>query len=362
MRALFEAHPRTAERLPFVSLCDVPTPVDRWHGLGDALGIELWAKRDDRTAEPYGGNKVRKLELALGAALARGSRTTVTVGYLGSNHALATAVHASRLGLHPVSLLIRERPKDGTVDKLRAQVAHGAELHLIESPAELRRVRTRVLARAAVGDRRPPTAIPAGLSSPLGSVGYVAAGFELARQISAGELPEPARIYVPLSTAGTAAGLLLGLRASGIGSPIHAIRVIDDTVANPKELYKRLAFTLALLRRKDPDFPHVKFDAERLYLRDDQFGAGYGRRTELSAEAEELAAATQDQVVDATYSAKALAAVLADARADDIDGPVLFWCTYDGRPLEPLCGSVGVDQLPAPFRELVDARPTSTVG
>jgi D-cysteine desulfhydrase len=362
VRALFEAHPRLAETLPFVSLCGVPTPVDRWDGLGDALGVEVWAKRDDRTAEPYGGNKVRKLELVLGSALRRGSRTTVTVGYVGSNHAVATAVHASRLGLRPVSLLIRDHPDAATVDKLRAQLAHGAELHLVESAAELRRVTSRVLARVALHDLRPPTFIRAGASSPLGSVGYVAAGYELARQIESGALPEPARIYLPLSTAGTAAGLLLGLRAAGVGSPVHAVRVIDDTVANAKELYKRLAFTLALLRRADPDFPHVKFDAERLYLRDDQFGPGYGRPTDRSAEAETLVAAMQAQVIDGTYSAKALAALIADARAGGIDGPVLFWCTYDGRPLEPLCGSVGVEQLPDPFRDLIGSHPTIPVG
>jgi len=37
--------------------------------LSRRLGSEVWVKRDGLTAERYGGNKVRKLEFALGAVL-----------------------------------------------------------------------------------------------------------------------------------------------------------------------------------------------------------------------------------------------------------------------------------------------------
>lgn len=359
-RPLFDAHPRLQARLPHLSLAELPTPVEHWDTLSARLGIEVWAKRDDRTAGPdpctYGGNKLRKLELVLGQAIRRGSRTTVTVGYTSSNHALCTAVHANRFGLRPVSLLLRQDPPTpGTEAKLLAQAAHGAELHLVDQRRDLDRAVAARMARAAWEDRRPPTYIPAGASSPLGAVGYVNAGYELAAQIASGALPEPARVYLPMGSLGTAAGLLVGLRAAGVPAPIHGIRVIGDEVANAKHLYKKLAFTLALLRRADPDFPHVSFDTAELWMRDDQFGDGYGRPTPASTRAAELVAEAQGVTVDATYSAKALAALVADAEAGLVEGPVLFWCTYDSRPLDSLAAGATLGDLPLPLRLYAEA-------
>ena len=64
--------------LPWVSLGEFPTPVERLELEGCAAS-EVWIKRDDRSGKPYGGNKVRKLELLLAQALEQGQRTAVTV-------------------------------------------------------------------------------------------------------------------------------------------------------------------------------------------------------------------------------------------------------------------------------------------
>ncbi len=362
-RPLFAAHPRLEARLAHVSLADVPTPVQRCAALSDALGVEVWAKRDDRTApadlDLYGGNKVRKLEFLLGQAIRRGSRTTVTVGYAGSNHALCTAVWAARLGMTPHSVLTRQEPAPGTTAKLLAQVGQGARLHLVDGRRGRDQAVRRVLMQAALEDRRPPAAIAAGGSSPLGTLGYVDAGFELAEQIRAGELPQPSRVYVPAGSMGTAAGLLLGLRAAGVPSPVHAVRVIGDDSVNPKLLYRLLAFTLASLRRNDPSFPHVAYDAAGLWLRDDQYGPGYGVPTSASRHAAEMAADLEGLTLDGTYSAKALAALAADAAAGLLEGPVLLWCTYDPRPLDALAHGAGLSDLPLMMRRYVEGLASS---
>jgi hypothetical protein len=70
-----------------------------------------------------------------------------------------------------------------------------------------------------------PYFIGPGGSSPLGTLGYAAAALELAEQVHAGVLPEPAAIYVPLGSGGTAAGLLLGARLGGLASRVCAVRV-----------------------------------------------------------------------------------------------------------------------------------------
>jgi CubicO group peptidase (beta-lactamase class C family) len=57
--------------VPRVSLGTFPTPVERLSVPGAAQ--EVWVKRDDRSGQSYGGNKIRKLEFLLADARARGA-------------------------------------------------------------------------------------------------------------------------------------------------------------------------------------------------------------------------------------------------------------------------------------------------
>ncbi|MFN2167091.1 MAG: D-cysteine desulfhydrase, partial [Anaerolineae bacterium] len=61
-RPLFEAFPALRERVPFVPLASLPTPVQRMERLSAAAGADLWVKRDGLTHPVYGGNKIRKFE------------------------------------------------------------------------------------------------------------------------------------------------------------------------------------------------------------------------------------------------------------------------------------------------------------
>jgi D-cysteine desulfhydrase len=224
--ALERRFPALAGRLPRRALATLPTPVHRLAALGRDAGIaELWVKRDDRTGEPYGGNKVRKLEWLLADAIARGHRTVLTTGALGSNHALATTIYARAVGLR--ALLCdsatdhRARPADALLDH-----AYGATIHAVLLIAAARRRVIGLLLRGALGRDR-PYLVPTGGSSAVGTLGYVNAGLELAEQVRAGELPEPAAIVVPLGSGGTVAGLVAGLALAGLATRVIAIRVTD---------------------------------------------------------------------------------------------------------------------------------------
>src|ERR1043166_10036696 len=83
-----------------VSLMQDPTPVEEMARLRAALGggPRLLVKRDDAIPFGFGGNKVRKLEFVLAAALDAGAETLVTLGGIQSNHARATAAAAGELG------------------------------------------------------------------------------------------------------------------------------------------------------------------------------------------------------------------------------------------------------------------------
>ncbi len=90
------------DALPRFSLLDGASPIQRLHRLEAALGgrgPRLYAKRDDIGPVGVGGNKLRKLELLIGAAIAEGCDTFITVGARQSNHARLSAAAAARAGL-----------------------------------------------------------------------------------------------------------------------------------------------------------------------------------------------------------------------------------------------------------------------
>ena len=107
MIPLFEHHQALARKLPYVSLGEFPTPVQKLDQLGRQLGLDnLFIKRDDLSGKVYGGNKIRKLEFILGDAVRNKAKEVLTFGSVGSNHALATAIYARQLGLKSISMLV----------------------------------------------------------------------------------------------------------------------------------------------------------------------------------------------------------------------------------------------------------------
>ncbi|MGH8495803.1 MAG: 1-aminocyclopropane-1-carboxylate deaminase/D-cysteine desulfhydrase [Gammaproteobacteria bacterium] len=319
MIALFEAHPELAERLPRVALGDFPTPVQRLERLGDGR-CELFVKRDDLSAEPYGGNKVRKLEFLLGRAVACGAKRVQTLGAAGSNHALATAIYARRLGLECTSLLYHQPVARYVARNLLFAKRSGATLELAANDL------------AAAGMRlRGSFHIPMGGSSVLGAIGFVNAGFELAAQVRRDELPRPQWIYVALGTMGTAAGLLLGLRAAGLDTRVVAVRVVAERIASPARLRRLYRNTNRLLHRLDPAFPRCPF--EGIEIREEFFGGKYARFTPEGMRAVALARDRASLALEGTYTGKTFAALLEDLRNPSMrDQVIVFWNTFNSRP------------------------------
>jgi 1-aminocyclopropane-1-carboxylate deaminase/D-cysteine desulfhydrase-like pyridoxal-dependent ACC family enzyme len=89
---------------------------------------------------------------------------------------------------------------------------------------------------------------------------------------------------------------------------------------------------LALLNESDPGFSRLRPESVGLHVREGFFGDGYAQPTAEGREAVELAAAYGLRL-EATYSGKTLAAVVTDARNNQLtDKTVLFWNTYNSRP------------------------------
>jgi 1-aminocyclopropane-1-carboxylate deaminase/D-cysteine desulfhydrase-like pyridoxal-dependent ACC family enzyme len=314
----------------------------RTAAISDAAGVSVWCKRDDRTAEPYGGNKVRKLEWLLGDARARGCAAIVTTGALGSHHVLATAVHGGARGFEVHAVLFPQPFHAHVEDQLRADLKAGATLYPARSYGAVAARMAWIATRLRMKGERAYVIGPGG-SSPVGALGYVEAGLELAAQIDRGEAPEPDAIYVAAGSGGTAAGLSIGLAAAGIVTRLVAVRVTDRIGINRTVLGQLVRRTVSLLRRADSRFPDVRREAlASLAIDATQLGPGYGAGTP-EAEAASRIAAGDDLGLDPTYTSKALAALLADAHAGRVSRP-LFWQTLSSASMVPLVA----DAPPAP--------------
>ncbi len=345
MIELFERFPGMVV-LPHVSLGRFPTPAGPLEGLNDRC--RLYIKDDGPSGPLYGGNKVRKLEFLLAAARRQGAQEVMTFGVAGSNHALATALYAEQQGLRCISVLTPQTNARYVARNLLVALTTNAELHHFDSEDDAARGARELREQRKRDDLPAPMVIPGGGSSPLGTVGFVNAAFELAAQIEAGLLPEPDRIYVALGTMGTAAGLLLGLRASGLKSRLVPIRVVRESIANGPGMQRLYEETNRLLHETDHSFPLIPFGLDG--IRDDQYGQKYAVFTEAGVAARRRVESACGLALEGTYTSKAMAALLADADGGALDGQdVLFWNTYNGVDLAERIAGLDYRRLPAPF-------------
>ena len=344
--ALFDRFPTLRDRLPWIPLATVPTPIEELPSPAGFRG-RLFVKRDDLTSPLYGGNKVRKFEYLLADARRLGARALVTVGGIGSNQGLAAALHGAALGF-AVELSLGWQPVTAGVRlAVRGMVAAGARIRYAAGPVGMfAAARAAMRARRRAGET--PYYIPFGATNTLASAGYVAAALELAAQVRAGEVPEPDRLFVPAGTLGTAAGLLVGCRVAGLRTRVTAVRVVARALANTPLLLWRARRVAALLARFDPAVPRVRFGRREVDLVGDFVGEGYGAPTREAEQA--LAWAAPRLRLETTYSGKALAACLEWCRDRAAGETVLFWNTHNSASF-PTVQDLG--GLSAPLRALL---------
>lgn len=340
--------------VPRLGLCDLPTPVERAAALGDALGVpDLHVKRDDVSAEPYGGNKPRKLEYTLARARERGVSTAWTAGGVGSNHVLATALHCRDVGLAPAAIQFPQPVTDHVRDNLRALATTDPTLRLVGGEAALVARAARLRLRQRLGADL--QYLPVGGSSPRGVLGFVRAAAELADQVATGEAPAPDRIVVPVGSGGTLAGLRLGVAMTDLDAAVVGVRVVEKLITNAASLTVQANRTARLLRGHGVDAPCLGPGA--FTVLDGYLGDGYGEPTAGGDSARETAA-DHGLTLDPTYTAKAVAAVADRAdRADRTDrwrdDTVLYWHTLSGAD-PPECPDADA-RLPDGYGRFLDA-------
>ena len=345
---LVSRFPEVGEALPRISLGQWPTSVTPMARLGARIGIgSLAAKREDQSSAVYGGNKVRKLEVALGAARAAGATEVVTFGAVGSNHALATAIFGTALGFQVTTFMMPQPSSRHVRMNLLGHAALGARVVLCADAAEVRAAAAEHVAAETRRTGVSPHVIPFGGSDALTTLGALDAGLEFAAQVAAGRAEAPDVVYVPFGSMGTAVGVALGMAAAGLTPEVRAVRVVPPEVAGAEAADRLARGALALLGGIAPTFPVTAARASRLTVVEGFFGEGYGVFSPEGARAMRLVRETDGLALEGTYTAKTLAALIADAESGMLaDRSVLYWHTYNSVDLRALTGGVDHHALP----------------
>lgn len=353
---LFNAYPDLATTLPHLSLGNFPTPVQKLEKLGAFLGADnLWIKRDDLSGKRFGGNKIRKLEFLLADAVEKGYKGILTRGFAGSNHVCATADLCNQCNLDCVCILGPQRNTSYLQRNLKLDYYWGAEQHYFVDytnkplrDVEIKRLDDDYFAKNGSHLYQ----ITAGGSDVIGTVGFVNAAFELKEQITAGLMPEPDYIYLPMGSCGTAAGLVLGLRAAGLNSIVVPVCVEEEE--NPTHLSVLLDLVRSVnarLNQADASFPLVAVTQKELPVTFDFVGVGYAAIPDADREAVKLLWELEGIKIDGTYAGKALAGLIGQVRRSSVlkDKVILFWDTFCSGSFDEIVNPILYSALPKEF-------------
>ncbi|MCP5074855.1 MAG: D-cysteine desulfhydrase family protein [Rhodobacteraceae bacterium] len=291
---------------PRADLLSQPTPLERLKRMSDKLGIDLWIKRDDLTGLSFGGNKTRQLEYYFGEALAKNADTILITGAVQSNYVRTAGTVASMFGMKAV-LQLEERVKGmgpqyySSGNVLLGNIIGAEHMSFPEGEDEAG-------ADAALHDRaealqaegRTPYVIHLGMGHPpLGSLGYIQGGAELAGQMNDFDVA-----VVPSGSGATHAGYLTGLRLAGVNAQVYGICVRRDA-AQQSERLERLTHSISdLIDIKRP------FGSAAIQVRDDALAPGYGQMGAKTRSALELMIQTEGILLDPVYSGKTFAGLL----------------------------------------------------
>lgn len=307
-----------------IEIAHLPTPLERAERLEAAWGgPTIWIKRDDLTGFGLSGNKVRKLEYHLAAAIDAGARTVITCGAVQSNHSRATALAAARIGLGCILYLRSpegQQPSDIDGNHLLQRLA-GAECRFIT--AEQYADRDRIMAEA--GERAGRAwVIPEGASDPLGMWGFATAVDELGAQLRSNGLSDVSVWHAAMS-AGTTAGFVFGAQRSRL----DGLHIIGCSVGDPADaVVDRVDAILADARARygGSDWPAT------YEITDAHVGNGYGIATPEELAVQMEATRRTGLLFDPTYTGKALFGLREEIRRGrfGIDDTVVFWHTGGG--------------------------------
>jgi L-cysteate sulfo-lyase len=294
-------------RFPRRFIAHLPTPLERMDRLSKELGgPEIWIKRDDCTGLSTGGNKTRKLEFLMAEAELEGADMVITQGATQSNHARQTAAFAAKIGMDCHIMLEDRTGSNDTNYNHNGNVLldhlHGATTEKraggTDMQAEMEKTAERMRA-----DGRKVYIIPGGGSNPTGALGYVNCAFEMLSQIN-NSGTKIDHIVTATGSAGTQAGLIVGLKAMNAQIPLLGIGVRAPKAAQEANVFKLACATADKLGCSGV------VQREDVIANTDYVGDGYGIPTQSGLEAIQMFAELDSILLDPVYSAKGAAGLI----------------------------------------------------
>jgi D-cysteine desulfhydrase len=164
--------------------------------------------------------------------------------------------------------------------------------------AEMRKVADELTANG-----RKPYIVPGGASNSIGALGYVSCAEEILGQLNDMRLPV-GHIIVPSGSAGTHAGMVVGMYGMNANIPVSGVNV-SRTKPVQEEIVFKLASDVARKLELNSEIPR-----EQVVCYDEYVGPGYSLPTESMIEAVNLFANTEGVLLDPVYSGKAAAGLI----------------------------------------------------
>jgi len=342
---IFKLYPNLKGKVPWIPILkNVPTPIDRLLELEKHLDIEngaIFIKRDDLNHETYSGNKLRKFEFICADAIKKKKKGMMTFGGIGTNHGLACALVAKEIN-PPLKcdIFLADQPLTWHVQRSLLLFDYfGANLHYAKSYG--------ILALKGLLFRLfhpkyyfmlPGGSSLLGKGTPLGTIGFMNALFELKSQIDEGSLPSLDAIFVAGGSTGTAAGLIAGCKVLGLKTKVYVTAVSDELFVNKKAIAKNCNKALIYLQKRDPKFPDIEVEDSDFELISGYLGSEYGIKTKRGQKAVDLVMKLEGYdkgfKLETTYTGKTMAAMLDFLKkSENKSKKVLFWNTYNSNDL-----------------------------
>lgn len=301
---------------PRQHLAQLPTPLQPLDRLSNELGgPRIWVKRDDLTGSVLSGNKVRKLEFAIGKALEQGCDTLITCGGIQSNHCRATVVAGIQSGLKSHLILRGEAPTETPEGNLFLECLAGAEISYYpgdEFSSRLDEIYEGIAEGYACQGHK-AYAVPMGASDEVGMWGYINCARELIDDCATAGIAAE-HIVTATGSGGTQAGLIVGNAAYELGAQIWSVNVCDD-----EETFVNKVKGDIQTWKKVYNQP-VDVDDLAINVLDGYVGPGYAMATpEIFALIKKLAR-LEGIFLDPVYTAKAFLGMLAEIEKGRFDG------------------------------------------
>lgn len=295
-------------QFPRRNYVQTPTPIEALPAFSKALGgkVNLYIKRDDLLPGCAGGNKTRKLDYCIADAIANGADTIITCGAVQSNHCRLTLSWAVKEGMD-CHLVLEERvpgsyKKDGSGNNFLFELMGVKSRKVVPGGSNMIGEMEKIAEQVKSAGKK-PYIIPGGASNAIGATGYVACAAEIQQQLFESNLSID-HMVVPSGSAGTHAGIVVGMFGTNAQIPVSGINVSRKKDIQEELVHKLAVETAARIGIRE------SIPADQVICFDGYVGAGYSLATDSMIEAVKLLAQTESILLDPVYSGKAMAGLI----------------------------------------------------